>query len=140
MVERHPLRVASVEVRHTSTTGIQFRVMTTPSIRKALTPCVLELRFEHMLLNVVADTDPNGIWRFGSLSDFLTNNPAKFQGGIASTLSPRNLRQTIFGAYLQDDWRVKPNLTLNLGLRYEMSTVIRRDGGEGGRSGEYIGC
>ena len=85
---------------------------------------------ERELLNVVADTDPNGIWRFGSLADFLTNNPAKFQGGIASTLSPRNLRQTIFGAYLQDDWRWKPNLTLNLGLRYEMSTVIRETAGK----------
>src|SRR6202790_3374041 len=81
------------------------------------------LAFERMLLNVVADTDPNGIWHFGSLSDFLVNNPSKFQGGIASTLSPRNLRQTIFGAYVQDDWHLRPNLTLNLGVRYEMSTV-----------------
>src|SRR6202043_3765774 len=70
---------------------------------------------ERMFLNVVADTDPNGIWRFGSLSDFLANNPSKFQGGIASTLSPRNLRQNIFGLYVQDDWRLKPNLTLNIG-------------------------
>src|ERR1700687_2780830 len=57
--------------------------------------------FERMLLNVVADTDPNGIWRFADLNGFLTNNPTKFQGGIASTLSPRNLRQNIFGLYLQ---------------------------------------
>ncbi len=85
---------------------------------------------ERMLLNVVADTDPNGIWRFGDLGSFLTNNPNKFQGGIASTLSPRNLRQTLFGVYLQDDWRWKPNLTLNLGLRYEMSTVIRETAGK----------
>jgi hypothetical protein len=79
--------------------------------------------FERMALNVLADTDPNGIWRFGSIKDFLINNPTKFQGGIANTLSPRNLRQNIFGVYLQDDWRWRPNLTLNLGLRYEMSSV-----------------
>ena len=79
--------------------------------------------FERMFLNVVADTDPNGIWIFTDLAGFLTNNPKKFQGGIASTLSPRNLRQNIYGLYLQDDWRWKPNLTLNLGLRYEASSV-----------------
>ena len=79
--------------------------------------------YERMFLEVTALTDANGIWFFNSLSDFLVNNPSKFQGGIASSLTPRNLRQSIFGAYIQDDWRWKPNLTLNLGLRYEMSTV-----------------
>ncbi len=79
--------------------------------------------FERLFLNVIADTDPNGIWRFSDLQSFLTANPSKFQGGIASTLSPRNLRQSIFALYLQDDWRLKPNLTLNLGLRYETASV-----------------
>jgi hypothetical protein len=86
--------------------------------------------FERMFLNVSAETDPNGIWRFADLTGFLTNNPKKFQGGIASTLSPRNLRQNIFGLYLQDDWRWKPNLTLNLGVRYEMSTVPSETSGK----------
>jgi hypothetical protein len=86
--------------------------------------------FERMMLNVVADTDPNGIWIFNDLQSFLTNVPHKFQGGIANTLSPRNLRQNIFGAYVQDDWRWKPNLTLNLGLRYEMSTVLSETAGK----------
>jgi hypothetical protein len=83
-----------------------------------------------MMLNVIADTDPNGIWIFSDLPSFLTDVPKKFQGGIANTLSPRNLRQNIFGAYVQDDWRWKPNLTLNLGLRYEMSTVLKETAGK----------
>src|SRR5216683_2399042 len=79
--------------------------------------------FERMLLQVTALTDPNGIWVFSDLPSFLTNSPTKFQGGVASSLTPRNIRQNIFAGYLQDDWRTKPNLTLNLGLRYEIATV-----------------
>jgi outer membrane receptor protein involved in Fe transport len=86
--------------------------------------------FERMLLNVVADTDPNGIWHFADLQGFLSNNPKAFNGGIASTLSPRNLRQNIVGLYVQDDWRWKPNLTLNIGLRYETSTVPTETSGK----------
>jgi hypothetical protein len=78
---------------------------------------------ERMQLQVTAFSDPAGIWNFNTLQDFYANNPKKFNGGLTSTVTPRDLRQTIFGAYLQDDWRWKPNLTLNLGLRYEMSTV-----------------
>src|ERR1700686_4290186 len=79
--------------------------------------------YELMHLNVTALTDPNGIWFFNTLTDFLSNTPNKFQGGVASSLTPRNISQSIIGGYVQDDWRLKPNLTLNLGLRTEMTTV-----------------
>ena len=86
--------------------------------------------FERMHSRATALTDPNGIWNFDNLSAFLQNQPTKFQGGIASSLTPRNFWQSIMGGYVQDDWRTKPNLTLNLGLRYEMTTVPTETNGK----------
>jgi len=86
--------------------------------------------FEREFLYVLSDTDPNGIFRFQNLAGFLTNDPKKFQGGVATSTSPRNIRQNILGLYLQDDWRFRPNLTLNLGVRYETATVPSETSGK----------
>jgi Carboxypeptidase regulatory-like domain/TonB-dependent Receptor Plug Domain/TonB dependent receptor len=73
---------------------------------------------------------PTGLLRFNgsktgnSVSDFLTNQPSSLEGGLPPGVSPRGFRQTLFAGYIQDDWKVLPHLTLNLGLRYEMTTVL----------------
>jgi len=66
---------------------------------------------------------PNGFFIFGSLANFLQNIPTTFQTLLSTSHTPRDLRQSLFGGYIQDDYKIKPRLTLNLGLRYEMATV-----------------
>jgi hypothetical protein len=65
----------------------------------------------------------NGVANFGSLASFLTDQPSSFTATIPGTNAPVGLRQVIAGGYIKDEWRAHRNLTVNLGLRYEMATV-----------------
>jgi hypothetical protein len=78
---------------------------------------------ERMQHNFSVSGNEDGIFSFSSLQNFLTDNPSTFKGQVPSSFTEFGVRQTLFGGYLQDDWRIRPNLTLNLGVRYEMVTV-----------------
>jgi len=79
--------------------------------------------FENIRDNELGKTSPLGQFVFGSLSAFLQDQPTSFNAPIGNGITPRNLRQSIYAGYVMDDWRARPNLTLNLGLRYEAATV-----------------
>jgi hypothetical protein len=64
-----------------------------------------------------------GIHTFSNLRTFLLNQPLRFLGLPAGGAIDRYWRFTLMGFYLQDDWRIAPRLTLNLGVRYEFSTM-----------------
>lgn len=74
-------------------------------------------------LNVNRSPRPGGTFTFGSEANFLTNHPNGITSDLPVSLSPHETRQSIFGLYIQDDFRFRPNLTLNVGLRYEPTTV-----------------
>ena len=59
-----------------------------------------------------------------SLVNFLTDQALRATRPVdLSAISKQYLRDKIVSGYIQDDWRVLPNLTVNLGLRYEFATI-----------------
>jgi len=99
-----------------------------------------EIRFNQM--NVGTEALQDGFWLFGSgytsqlanglassnggnpIADFLLGLPDNgthnqtFQGPVTGR------RWKLFRPYIQDDWKTKPNLTLNLGVAYPLVTPI----------------
>ncbi len=75
---------------------------------------------ERILSDIYAPL-PHGNVAFLSFANFLKDIPYAAQfPGADSTVESAN---SIIGGYVQDDWRFSRQLSLNLGLRYEISTL-----------------
>lgn len=62
-----------------------------------------------------------GNFAFASLQNFMNNLSTTYQ--VALQTASYDARQWQIYPFVQDDFRITPQLTLNLGLRYELSTV-----------------
>lgn len=92
-----------------------------------------ETRFEQDNDNLYGYERPtyafDGLWSFAndaSVYEAVAANPAT--GGPA--ISQRYFRSQNYAAFVQHDWKVSPNLTLNTGLRWEEFTPLDNKGSQ----------
>jgi hypothetical protein len=78
--------------------------------------------FERMQYNILERLSPNGRVKY-SLTSFLNNAPTTLNALAPGQSKEVGIRESLFAGYVQDDWRARTNLTLNIGLRYEMTTL-----------------
>ncbi|MBI3894429.1 MAG: TonB-dependent receptor [Acidobacteria bacterium] len=70
-------------------------------------------------------TNRFGGYSFRSIENFLQAQPQTFRGmNPVGADVHRSYTQWMIGAYIDDTYQVRPRLTLNLGLRYEMAKVM----------------
>ena len=55
------------------------------------------------------------------MPNYLLGLPDSFSQGSAQV---ENVRSTIFAVFAQDSWKIRKNLTLNYGLRWELFTPL----------------
>jgi outer membrane receptor protein involved in Fe transport len=69
-------------------------------------------------VNIVFPGALQGVYQFNSLNNFLNGNYSTFQQAFG--VPNQQQSNPNIGLFVQDEWRMSPNLTVNAGLRYDM--------------------
>lgn len=70
-----------------------------------------------------------GLYDFPSIREFLQGRPERLLAMSTRSVIDRAWRQWGIGVYMQEDWRASSRLTLNVGVRYEVTTVLKETHG-----------
>ncbi len=70
-----------------------------------------------------SNSGANGLFTYSSLADYVANRPNQY---TITQINQANLKQSLtdVGLYFEDDWKLKPNLTVSIGTRFEAQTDI----------------
>ncbi len=66
-------------------------------------------------------TDVAGTYSFDNALAFIANSPSRFRQNFKTESTQKN---TYLGFFAQDEFRLRPNLVLSFGLRYETETIL----------------
>jgi hypothetical protein len=66
-------------------------------------------------------SDISGTFSFDSAADFIANTPSRFRQNFQAESTQKN---TYLGFFIQDEWRMLPNLVLSYGLRWERESIL----------------
>jgi hypothetical protein len=80
-------------------------------------------QMQRIQFNHFSGFQAGGAYSFGSLTEFLRNDPTSFAVTKPGSDHVRGIRQSLFGLYFQDDISLRPGFSLNVGLRYEFVTT-----------------
>jgi len=86
--------------------------------------------FNHYQEYYISRGTDKGSATFGSVAAFLTAQALSYSEVGPGSITDRTLHFDAMGFYAQDSWRVRPRLTLNMGLRYEPTTTINATNGD----------
>ena len=96
---------------HTVKTGVDFN---TSNLTRATAPIHFGGRFIFSSLPAIPGVLPTPV---SSIQAFALGLPAAYVQGYGT--SNAEFRTSDFSLFLQDDWRIRPNLTISAGLRYQ---------------------
>ena len=89
---------------------------------------------EVRLVRLYTDRQGGTTYTYSNIAGFLANTPQSIQflGDVSApsvfnngATGERLAKQEYYIGYAQDEWKIRPNLTLNYGLRYEYYTPLR---------------
>jgi hypothetical protein len=69
-------------------------------------------------------------WTFANLTSFMAGNAATLNGQVSDAQNPgadstKDYRYWVYSMYVDDQWKLTRKLTLNVGLRYEPTSIIK---------------
>jgi hypothetical protein len=76
------------------------------------------INFLYNRVNIVFPGALQGVYNFNSLNNFLSGTYSTFQQAFGAPSQAQTNPNV--GFFVQDEWRVRPSLTVNIGLRYDL--------------------